>query len=158
MAKHEPKFYVRLCKRKSVIFPNNFTIFPGSVYGRFSDIKGRKFLWVCDSYTLENGKLPVHIFNGNQWKLCMVPAQHPCYKWVKSVIESLGYVPKINREIITIDDCENMMKTYSLHKKGTGSRINTHQINNPLQWKEVTEDAHWYGKGNASVVASNIRR
>jgi hypothetical protein len=158
MTKHEPKFYVRLCKGKSVIFPNNFIIFPGSIYGRFSDVKGRKFLWVCDSYTLENGKLPVHIFNGNQWKLCMVPAQHPCYKWVKSVIESLGYVPKINREIITIDDCENMMKTYSLHKKGTGSRINTHQINNPLQWKEVTEDAHWYGKGNASVVASNIRR
>lgn len=158
MTKHEPKFYVRLCKGKSVTFPDNFTIFPGSIYGRFSDVKGRKFLWVCDSYMLENSKLPVHIFNGNQWKLCMVPVEHPCYKWVKSIIETLGYIPKINRETITLDDCENMMKTYSLHKKGTGSRINTHQINNPLQWKEVTEDAHWYGKGNASVVASNIRR
>ena len=39
----------------------------------------------------------------------------------------------------------------------SGSRINTHQINNPLRWNEVTETAHWYGKGNASVVASNIR-
>lgn len=40
-----------------------------------------------------------------------------------------------------------------LHKKGTGSRINTYQINNPLRWNEVTETAHWYGHGNASVVA-----
>ena len=35
--------------------------------------------------------------------------------------------------------------------------MNTHQINQPLKWREVTEYAHWQGNGNASVVASNIR-
>ena len=57
---------------------------------------------------------------------------------------------------LSCDDCQNMMKSYALHKKGTGSRINTYQINSPLHWNEVTETAHWYGHGNASVVASNI--
>lgn len=155
--KHEPKFYVRLCKGKSVKFPNDFTVYSGSIYGRFQDIKGKKIFWVCDSYCLEDGKLPIHIFDGTCWKLYSVNAEHPCYKWVKAAIESLGYIPKIQRENITFEDCQNMMKSYALHKKGTGTRINTYQINNPLQWNEVTEDAHWYGKGNASVVASNIR-
>jgi len=89
--------------------------------------------------------------------LCLVNADHPCYKWVKSVCEKLGYIPKIQRENLSFDDCQSMMKSYALHKKGTGSRINTYQINNPLRWNEVTETAHWYGHGNASVVASNIR-
>ena len=49
MIKHEPKFYVRLCKGKSVNFPDNFTIYPGSIYGRFQDSKGKRIFWVCDS-------------------------------------------------------------------------------------------------------------
>lgn len=55
-------------------------------------------------------------------------------------------------------DYENMMCHDRRHKKsGGGSRINTHQINQPLRWNEVTEDAHWYAHGNASVVANNAR-
>lgn len=157
MIKHEPKFYVRLCKGKSVNFPDNFTIYPGSIYGRFTDKQGKRIFWVCNDYRLTNGKLPVNIFDGIRWTLCLVNADHLCYKWVKSVCEKLGYIPKIQRENLSFDDCQNMMKSYALHKKGTGSRINTHQINNPLRWNEVTETAHWYGHGNASVVASNIR-
>ena len=87
----------------------------------------------------------------------LVNADHPIYKWVKSACEKLGYIPTVQRENLSFNDCKNMMKSYALHKKGTGSRINTYQINNPLRWNEITEDAHWYGHGNASVVASNIR-
>ena len=155
--KHEPKFYIRLCKGTVTQFPDNFAIYPGSIYGRFTDKQGKRILWVCNDYRLTNGKLPVNIFNGTRWTLCLVNADHPCYKWVKSVCEKLGYIPKIQRENLSFDDCQNMMKSYALHKKGTGSRINTYQINSPLHWNEVTETAHWYGHGNASVVASNIR-
>lgn len=81
---------------------------------------------------------------------------HPCYKWVKAAIKELGRVPKI-KESFTQKECKNMMKTYTLPKKGNGSRINTHQINSVLKWNEVTELAHWTGKGNASVMACNIR-
>lgn len=154
--KHEQKFYVRLCQGKTVNFPDNFIVYPGSIYGRYSE-NNKRIFWVCDSYILENGKLPVHIFNGSYWKLCMVSSNHPCYKYVKFAVESLGKIPKIRKENLSFDDCKDMMKTYSLHKKGNGSRINTHQINQPLRWNEVTEIAHWHGKGNASVVASNIR-
>ena len=155
--KHEPKFYVRLCQGRPYTFTGNFTIYPGSIYGRFADKNGKSVFWVCDSYALKDDKLPVHIFNGNYWKFCFVSSEHPCYKWVKSAIEQLGKIPKVETETITHKDCENMMKTYSMHKKGTGSRINTHQINPALKWNEITEIAHWYGKGNASVVACNIR-
>lgn len=157
MIKHEPKFYIRLCKGKSVNFPCNFTVHPGAIYGRFQDKQGKRVFWVCDDYRLTNGKLPINIFDGTRWTLCLANADHPCYQWVKFACEKLGKIPKIQKETITFDNCKNMMKANCLHKKGTGSRINTHQINNPLRWNEVTEDAHWYGKGNASVVASNIR-
>ena len=33
--KHEPKFYIRLCKGTVTKFPDNFTIYPGSIYGRY---------------------------------------------------------------------------------------------------------------------------
>lgn len=155
--KHESKLYIRLCRGKAYTFIGDFIIYPGSIYGRFPDKNGKSIFWVCDNYVLKSGKLPVHIYNGNYWKLCLVSEEHQCYKWVKAAINKLGKIPKVETEIITQKDCENMMKTYALHKKGTGSRLNTHQINSVLKWDEVTELAHWHGKGNASVVACNIR-
>ena len=153
--KHAPKFYVRLCN-EHVIYPQNFTVFPGAIYGRFC-AKNGNVLWVCDNYSMIDGKIPVHFFFNEKWKLCFVGENHPCYQWVKSVIEKLGRVPEIRKEKLGREVCESLMKNNSLHKKGTGSRINTHQINQPLRWNEGTEIAHWHGKGNASVVASNIR-
>ena len=156
MIKHPEKFYVRFAT-KSVIFPENFRVFQGSIYGRFSE-NGKSVFWVCDNYTINHGKLPVHIYSGEYWKLCLVSSDHPCYKWVKYAIQKLGKIPFVSREEnISHKDCENMMRTYTRHKKGNGGRINTYQINQPLRWNEVTEIAHWHGKGNASVVACNIR-
>lgn len=156
---HEPKFYIRLCNGKPTVFPENFKVYSGSIYGRFQDNTGNRIFWVCDSYCFINGKLPIHIYSNKskEWKLCMTSPEHPCYKWVKSAILSLGYVPKVQNNSMSFKDYENLMKTYSTHKKGSGCRINTHQINAPLKWNEITEIAHWYGKGNASVVANNIR-
>ena len=153
--KHAPKFYVRFCT-KAVNFPGNFRVYPGSIYGRYTE-NGKPVFWVCDNYIALSGKLTIHVYNGEYWKICPVDPDHPCYKWVKSAINQLGMIPKVDRENLSHDTVEDMMKTYSRHKKGNGSRINTNQINQPLRWNEVTEEAHWYGKGNASVVASNIR-
>ena len=155
---HESKFYVRLNRAGVSYFPENFVIYPGAIYGRTSDKNGKPVFWVCDNYALVNGKLPVHIYSGDNWKLLFVGAKHPCYQWVKSAIEQLGYVPKISREALSFDDVRNLMKANARHKKGSGSRIHTNQINGVLKWNEVTEDAHWHGHGNASVVAANIRR
>lgn len=154
---HKEKFYVRLCSGKSVNFPENFRVYPGSIYGRYTDSNGIKLLWVCDSYKTISGKLAVHFYNGYEWNLCMISTTHPCYKWVKCAIEKIGYVPKIQTETLSFSELQNMMKHDRYLKKGSGSRINTHQINGPLKWNEVTEIAHWYGHGNASVVATNIR-
>lgn len=55
------------------------------------------------------------------------------------------------------ENWEELMRHERHHKKGSGNRICTNQINGPLKWKEVTEIAHWEGKGNASVVAASIR-
>lgn len=56
-------------------------------------------------------------------------------------------------------DYANLMKHDRRHKNGSGGArlINDAQINAPLKWQEVTEEAHWAFSGNASVVASNIR-
>ena len=153
---HAPKFYVRLCQGSITNLPDDFKVFPGAIYGRYTNKNGKRIFWVCDDFKLINGKLPVHIFCG-YWQDTLVNADHQCYKWVKYVCEKLGHIPKVQRENLSFDSCKNMMKTYARHKKGTGSRINTHQINNPLEWNEITEDAHWYGKGNASVVANGMR-
>ena len=156
MIKHVEKQYTRfLQKGNPVIFPDNFRVYPGSIYGRYTDTKGNRIFWVCDQYNLVEGKLPVHIYNG-YWKTLLVSSDHPCYKWVKKVVESLGRIPEVTMENLTFKDCKSMMKSPCLHKKGTGSRLNTYQINAPLKWNEVTEIAHWNGKGNASVVASSI--
>lgn len=155
--KHEPKFYVRLCYRNPVNFPGNFKVYSGSIYGRYSDLNGKPIFWVCDNYAFINGKLPIHIYDGIHWKLCLVDQTHSCYKWVKYAIEKIGKVPKVELENLRHKDYSNLMKANTRHKKGSGSRINTHQINQPLRWNEVTELAHWNGKGNASVVAAGIR-
>lgn len=153
---HAPKFYVRLCKGTVTNLPCDFKVLPGAIYGRYTNENEKRVFWVCDDFALFNGKLPVHIFCG-YWQDVLVNADHPIYKWVKSACEKLGYIPTVQRENLSFDSCKSMMKTYALHKKGTGSRINTHQINNPLEWNEVTEEAHWYGKGNAGWTVSNIR-
>lgn len=154
---HAPKFYIRIVpgNAEPVNFPGNFKVFPGSIYGRYSE-NGKHIFWVCDNYCFTREAMQIHIYNGEYWKNVIVNAKHPCYKYVMISLRKLGRIPKIHKEIITLDDCRNLMKADARHKKGTGSRINTNQINNPLRWNEVTEIAHWYGKGNASVVASNI--
>lgn len=155
--KHEPKFYVRLRTDKPCEFPNHFRIYPGSIYGRFVNADGKNVFWVCDKYSLTNGKLPIHIYNGIYWKFELVDKTHPCYKWVETTLKNLGKIPKVDRDNLSFDDVKNMMKHERRHKSGSGSRIYTNQINGPLRWKEVTEIAHWNGTGNASMVAANIR-
>lgn len=154
---HAPKFYVRLCQGKSVSFPDNFAIFPGSLYGRYTS-NNKRIFWVCDNYNYINDRLQVHFYNGAYWKIEWISSAHPVYKWVKSALSELGKIPKIDRDKISFDDAKNLMRHDRLHKKGSGSRINNHSINPPLKWNEITEIAHWYGKGNASVVACNIRQ
>lgn len=72
-------------------------------------------------------------------------------------LRKLGRTPVVDKVDLTFDQVQNMMKHSALHKKGSGSRINTYQINPPLQWNEVTELAHWEGKGNAGRIANDIR-
>jgi hypothetical protein len=153
---HAPKCYVRFASGK-VNFPDNFQVYKGSIYGRFSNAAGMPIFWVCDNYALVEGRLPVHIYNNGIWKLSFVEPSHPCYKWVKEAIEKMGKVPSIEKRFVSGRDIKALMHQEPRHKKGNGSRINTHQINQPLRWNEVTELAHWNGKGNASVVACNIR-
>ncbi len=152
MIKHKPKFYVKLAGFP-VSLPGNFQVYTGSIYGRCM-VESKSVFWVCDNYALINEKLPIHIYDGNFWKLIFVSSTHLCYKWVKNMVENLGQLPYVDKEKV---DFSELMKTYSLHKKGSGSRINTNQINQPLRWNEVTEIAHWYGKGNASIVACSIK-
>lgn len=154
---HPDKFYVRIDLGKAVTLPGNFKAYPGSVYGRFTK-EGKSVFWVCDNYALIEGKLPIHICINDEWKLVYCAKDESCYQWVKSIIMQLGYVPTVkNANYMSFRTVENMMRHDRLHKKGSGQRICTNQLNPPLRWKEVTEVAHWFGKGNASVVASNIR-
>lgn len=139
---------------ESVIFPDNFKVYPGSIYGRYSE-NGKRIFWVCDNYHFTREAMQIHIFNGKYWKNEIINANHPCYKWVVASLRKLSYIPKVQRETITLEDCHNLMKANTCHKKGSGSRINTNQINNPLRWREVTELGHWAGRP-ASVVANSI--
>lgn len=157
---NDSKQYVRYANNMRIKFPGNFIIDPGSTYGRFQGKDGKPVFWVCDSYILVNKKLPIHIFNGMYWELVSVPADHVIYQCVVSMCKQLGRVPNVGMEILKsmkTQDFQDYMKHDRRHKKGSGSRISTNQINNVLRWNEVTEIAHWYGKGNASVVATNIR-
>lgn len=152
---HKEKMYVKFVCGKSALL-KGMRVYSGSVYGRYESNEKPCF-WICDNYALVDGKMPIHFNNGNGWELIFVSMSHPCYKWVKKAILALGYVPKIQKEILSEKEIENLMKHDRYLKKGSGSRIYTNQINNPLRWNEVTELAHWHGKGNASVVAANIR-
>ena len=153
---YAPKFFVRIVPRyaESVIFPDNFKVYPGSIYGRYSE-NGKRIFWECDNYHFTREAMQIHIFNGKYWKNEIINANHPCYKWVVASLRKLSYIPKVQRETITLEDCHNLMKANTCHKKGSGSRINTNQINNPLRWREVTELGHWAGRP-ASVVANSI--
>ena len=152
---HPAKEYCRINHGENITFPDNFKIFPGYCYGRFSD-NGNTVFFVCTKYILKSRKLPVYVYIDNGWTMRYFSQESYIYKQVKSVIERYGKIPKIQKEFITFKDCESMMQTYTRKKKSSGGRINTHQINTPLKWNEVTEIAHWHGKGNASVVACNI--
>ena len=149
------KIYVRYAERRTNIL--DMTTPKGAIYGRYSE-NGKQIFWFCDYFKVDkNGNLPVYINISGEWSADLVNANHPIYKWVKYAVNWLGFIPVIERKSVYNAKPSDLMRTYSLHKKGNGSRINTHQINQQLRWREVTEVAHWYGKGNASVVANSIK-
>lgn len=153
--KKKEKYFIDFCQNPTVIVGKK-PLFKGSIYGRY--YKNHKpYWWMCEDYELIDGHLPILIFKEKRWRRQLVDCTHPCYKWVKKTVEKLGRIPVVDKEPHSFKDVEQLMKTYSLHKKGTGSRINTNQINNPLKWNEVTQEAHWYGHGNASIVANGCR-
>lgn len=119
---HAPKFYVRLRKGTPCKLPEDFTVFPGSVYGRYarSGDKSNYVFWVCDCYQLINGKLPVHIYNNGNWKLELCTPTHPCYKYVQSVLLSLGKVPKVESDYMSFSTVQNLMKHDRKRKCGSG--------------------------------------
>ena len=157
MKKHETKFYVRYAQKQTNLLD---TIAPkGAIYGRYSE-NGNQIFWICDCFKIDrNGNLRVYLYKDSEWSIELADANHPIYKWVKTAVNKLGFIPTVvsvrNAKQYNAPTAE-LMKTYSRHKKGNGSRINNRQINQPLRWNEVTETAHWFGQGNASVIASNI--
>lgn len=155
--KHAPKFYVRLAT-KPVMFPENFVVHTGSFYGRFQNANGEKVFWVCDDFRKVNGAYSVHVLAENQkakWEYICASAK--IQQLITVGLRKLDRTPVVDKADLTFDDVRGMMKHSALHKKGSGSRINTYQINPPLKWNEVTELAHWEGKGNASRFANDIR-
>ena len=154
--KHAPKFYVRYAQHKTNVL--DLTAPKGAIYGRFSDDKGNPVYWICDYFkTDKNGNLSVYVNTNGEWSIHVAAENSKIYNWVKTAVNKLGFIPVVDNAKIYNEKPSELMKTYSRHKKGTGSRINTNQINNPLRWNEVTVEAHWLGKGNASVVANGIR-
>lgn len=153
--KHAPKFYVRYAQCKANVL--DFVAPKGAIYGRFSDVKGNPVYWVCDYFkTDKNGNLSVYVNVDGEWSIRVARENSEIYKWVKYAVNKLGFIPVVDDKKVWNEKPSELMKTYSRHKKGTGSRINTNQINESLRWNEVTEIAHWYGKGNASVVGNSI--
>lgn len=65
----------------------------------------------------------------------------------------------VPRKIHHEPNYERMMSHARKKKNGSGGvrLINDAQINPPMKWREVTEEAHWAFSGNASIVASNCR-
>lgn len=154
---HAPKFYVRYAQRKPVNFPLNFQVYPGSIYGRYQDKNGNQVFWICENFRKTSQGYQILFSNGKDgWFSTTTDSNSTIYKYITIAIRKLGFIPTVNKTHERVDYAQ-LMRTYSCHKKGTGSRINTRQINNPLQWNEVTEDAHWFGKGNASVIGNNCR-
>ena len=159
MKKAKVNFYVRYAQNTPVVFPGNFVGKVGCIYGRLNG-KSAPIFWVCDNFFLTNGKLSVHIYTGEVWQTVKVGREHPCYRLVAEAVHKLGFIPQVQAKSavkVRPGETEMLMRHSARHKKGSGSRINSHQINPVLRWNEVTEEAHWFAKGNASVVASNIR-
>lgn len=155
--KHAPKFYVRLAT-KPVMFPENFVVHTGSFYGRFQNANGEQVFWVCDDFKKVNDAYSVHILTENKkakWEYGSASAK--IQQFITIALRKLGRTPIVDKADLTFDNVRNMMKHSALNKKGSGARINTYQINPPLQWNEVTELAHWEGKGNAGRIANDIR-
>lgn len=154
--KHNPKFYVRYAQCKANVL--DFVAPKGAIYGRFSDSKGNPVYWVCDYFKTDKyGNLSVYVNIDGEWSIRVARENSKIYNWVKYAVNKLGFIPVVDDKKVWNEKPSELMKTYSRHKKGTGSRINTNQINESLRWNEVTEIAHWYGKGNASVIANGIR-
>lgn len=154
--KHAQKFYVRYAQYKTNVL--DLTAPKGAIYGRFSDAKGNPIYWICDFFKTDaNGSLSVYVNMDEEWSIRVAKRNSKIYNWVKTAVNKLGFIPVVDNAKVYNEKPSELMKTYSRHKKGTGSRINTNQINNPLRWNEVTVEAHWLGKGNASVVANGIR-
>lgn len=154
---HPSKMYVRYAQGKSVSFPGNFEVYPGSVYGRFQDSKGTTVFWICENFQKAAQGYQILFSDGKSgWYQTHAKKGTQIYQWISFAIKKLGFVPTVEKSHERVNYAQ-LMRTYSQHKKGTGSRINTRQINNPLQWREVTENAHWTAQGNASVVANNMR-
>ena len=155
--KHAPKFYVRLAT-KPVMFPENFLVHTGSFYGRFQNTEGKQVFWVCDDFKKVNGAYSVHVLTEDEkakWDYRTASAK--IQQLITVSLRKLGRTPIVDKADLTFDNVRNMMKHSALHKKGSGARINTYQINPPSQWNEVTELAHWEGKGNAGRIANDIR-
>lgn len=151
------KFYVRYAQYNSVNLVGGFEVYKGSIYGRYTE-NGNAIFWVCDNFKrTPDGRLPVHVFKGEHWEYALLPKGHLIRKWVNYAILKIGKVPVVINPRVYNARPEDLMKASRKHKKGSGQREHRYQVNNPLQWNEVTEIAHWYGKGNASVVACNIR-
>lgn len=153
--KHVAKFYVRYAQNKTNVM--DFVAPKGAIYGRCLDKKGNPVYWVCDYFkTDKNGSLSVYVNMDGEWSIRVARENGKIYNWVKNAINKLGFIPVVDNPKIYNEKPSELMRTYSRHKKGTGSRINTSQINESLRWNEVTEIAHWYGKGNASIVGNSI--
>jgi hypothetical protein len=132
-----------------------------SSFGESSDI------YVCT-------KLP-HNYNGNNPTLTLWTYNEFTGFWERDIFQNKvtrmiwsAYVKTGKRKIntdnfITDEQAVDMMKCKNtVHKSGSGTRINNNTINNPVQYKQVTSYAYWANlydvkSGNASVVASNIR-
>jgi hypothetical protein len=155
---HAPKQYTKYAKNP-FIFVNDFNVYAGSIYGRCIDGTGTTVYWVCDNYATTNNKLYIHYCTDrrNNWELIRISPAHPCYKLVKTMLQKLDKIPYIDKDNLNEKTITHMMKHYSRKKKSQGTRINTNQINQPLRWNEVTEEAHWACQGNCSVVANAIR-
>lgn len=147
------KFYVRYATKQTTL-PQEFPVPKGAIYGR----KGKQF-WVCDCFKVDkDGSLPVYFYNGNDWIATAASTQSKVYSMIVYAIRKLGFIPTVEYKLKPIYNvkCQDLMRTYSVHKKGTGSRINTNQINADLKWREVTELGHW-ANIPASVIANSIR-
>ncbi len=69
--------------------------------------------------------------------------------------------PKISKLFMEDSQAEKLMKKETVCKQGKGGRIRDNIINNPVNYRQVTEYAYWENlnnahSGNASVVASHI--